>query len=74
MAKVTITIEDDNDAGMINVRIESDPAWPGPAAKDQTMTAAQHLGLVGMEAITKAAKGGEEEPFDLPQPLLVESP
>ena len=73
MAKVTITIEDDDVEGMINIRIESDPAWPGPAAEDQTMTAAQHLGLVGMEALAKAAKGGEkEESFDLPQPLLVD--
>lgn len=73
MAKVIITIEDDDDAGMISIRIESDPAWPGPAAEDQTMTAAQHLGLVGMEAISKAAKGGDkDEAFDLPQPLLVD--
>jgi hypothetical protein len=73
MAKVTITVEDDDAAGMVNIRIESEPGWPGPAAEDQTMTAAQHLGLIGMEAITKAAKGGEkEEEFDLPQPLLVD--
>ena len=72
MAKVTITIEDDDEKGMVNIRIESDPGWPGPAAEDQSMTSAQHLGLVGMEAITKAGKSEPEEPeFDLPRPLIV---
>ena len=54
MAKVIITIEDKGQG--INVKIESDPAFPGPAAKDQAMTNAQHLGLIAMEAICDACK------------------
>jgi hypothetical protein len=49
MAKVTITVEDDPDGKHVNIRIESDPPWPGPAAEDQSMTCAQNLGLAIME-------------------------
>jgi hypothetical protein len=46
MAKVTITIEDgDENENSVTMRIESDPAWPGPAAEDQSMTPAQSAGL-----------------------------
>ena len=54
MATVIITITD-RDPGL-KLRIESDPAFPGPAAKDQTTTQAQQLGLFAMEAMAKACK------------------
>ena len=52
MATVTITITDKGKG--ISLKIASDPGFPGPAAKDQTVTGAQHLGLIGMDAISKA--------------------
>ena len=54
-ATVTFTITDipetPEEAGQINFTIESDPPWPGPAAKNQDLTAAQACGLHLMEAI-----------------------
>jgi hypothetical protein len=67
MAKVIITIEDTNKKeNQINIRIESDPAFPGPAAKDQTLTHAQECGLIAMQAIVdpksvEIADNDEEE-------------
>ena len=67
-ATVTFTITDKpetpEEEGTINFRIESDPPWPGPAAKDQTLTAAQACGLRLMEALPelmKAMRGLQEE-------------
>lgn len=64
MATVTITIKDEGRG--LNIKLESDPPFPGPAAEDQTATNAQHLGFVGLNAITNACKSegveeGEEE-------------
>lgn len=50
MAKVVISIED-NANGNITFKIESEPAFPGPAAKEQTMTAAQRLGMTLLEVV-----------------------
>ena len=64
MAEVTITIKDEGRG--VNIKIESNPPFPGPAAEDQTMTNAQYLGWVAMDAIAKACKsdGGEEEELE----------
>lgn len=51
MAKVVITIED-NEAGNIIFRIESTPPFPGPAAgKEHQTTAAQRLGMTLLEVV-----------------------
>lgn len=61
MAKVTITVEDNETSG-IHLTIESDPAFPGPANKDQSYTNAQYLGMVAMTAMNKACgAGGDDE-------------
>jgi hypothetical protein len=54
MATVIITITDKGKG--LNLKIESDPAFPGPAAKDQTTTQAQQLGMFAMEAMAEACK------------------
>jgi len=43
MAKVTITIEDGEDDNSVNMKIESDPAWPTDPR--QSMTLAQSAGI-----------------------------
>jgi len=58
MATVTLTITD-KPGGKLTIKIASDPAFPGPAAKDQTTTAAQHVGLLGLEAIGEICKSGK---------------
>ena len=58
MATVTITITD-KPKGKLSLKIASDPAFPGPAAKDQTTTSAQTLGLMGLEAIGNICKTGK---------------
>lgn len=64
MAKVTITIEDNETSG-IHLVIESDPAFPGPAKKDQEYTNAQYLGMVAMDAMSKkCGVGGDNEEED----------
>lgn len=60
MAQVIITATDNAD-GTVSLKIESEPAFPGPAAKDPAHTAAQYLGLIGMEAMMKAAGGESAE-------------
>lgn len=46
MAKVTVTFEDiEGQEGGVNVRIESEPGFPGPAAEDQMLSSAQMMGL-----------------------------
>ena len=52
MATVTITITDEGKG--ISVKMESDPGFPGPDAKDQTTTNAQKLAFVAMEAVNEA--------------------
>lgn len=54
MAKVTITIEDENDA--VSMVVNSDPPFPGPANTDQTCTNAQVLGVVAFDAINKISE------------------
>lgn len=61
MATVTITLTDEGSS--LNIKIESDPSFPGPANKDQTMTNAQHLGLHALDAINKACVGGDDDDF-----------
>jgi len=61
MAKVTITIEDldvDEDSGNVSVRIESDPAFPGPAApeEEQGLTCAQAWGLRFLQSMKGEAE------------------
>ena len=58
MAIVTITITD-KPKGKLTIKIASDPAFPGPAAENQTMTPAQQLGLIGVEAIGEICKTGK---------------
>lgn len=51
MAKVSITIED-NEAGNVSFTIESEPAFPGPAApKGTELTPAQRMGLTLLEVV-----------------------
>lgn len=63
MATVTITISDEGEEDgsegntTVNIKLESEPAFPGPAADDQTVTAAQNLGLNAWQAIAKMAAG-----------------
>lgn len=40
----------------MKVRSDCDPAWPGPADDDQTMTGAQEMGLVTMMAVQEIMK------------------
>lgn len=64
MAKVTITIEDGEETG-VHLSIESEPAFPGPANKDQSHTNAQYLGVLAMTAMSKACgAGGDDEEGD----------
>jgi len=62
MATVTITITDVGTG--ISVNLESEPGFPGPAAKDQAMTNAQHLGFVALEVINKTCGIQTEEEAD----------
>jgi hypothetical protein len=61
MAKVTITISDEGEEAdgknTVTIKLESDPAFPGPAAEDQTITSAQNLGLNAWQAIAEMAAG-----------------
>lgn len=61
MATVTITISDEgvesDGKNTVTIKLESEPAFPGPAADDQTVTAAQNLGLNAWQAIAKMAAG-----------------
>lgn len=63
MAKVTITIEDGDKEDSVTMKIESDPAWPGPAAEDQTMTPAQAAGLRFFDWMQK--EHPDEEPDEV---------
>lgn len=57
MAKVTLTFEDKPGKSMaLGVVIESDPPFPGPAAKSQKLTMAQTAALTAIEAISKTCK------------------
>lgn len=58
MATVTITITD-KPGGKLTLKIASDPAFPGPAAENQITSAAQHVGLLGFEAIGEICKSGK---------------
>lgn len=60
MAKCVITITD-GDAGSLDMTASSDPAWPGPAAEDQTLTAAQQVTLALMSYAGQVIRGGAEE-------------
>lgn len=54
MAKVTITFEDMDDG--VQVKIESDPSFPGPAAtpeQQEAMTDAQQMGIRMTELLTE---------------------
>ena len=59
MAKVTITLTDNADK--LNVRIESDPPFPGPVAECQDTTCAQNAGMFMLEALTKQMKKSKDE-------------
>ena len=60
MAKVILTIEDEGKSVLIT--LSSDPAFPSPAAEDQTQTIAQSLGCLAMVAVGEVCRreGGEE--------------
>jgi hypothetical protein len=74
MAKVTITLVDENDKGTITVKIESDPGFPGPAAppEEQSVTVAQSLGLQLMEHLNNIIKGQGDNHDNEPEPAIVE--
>lgn len=55
MAKVTLVLEDEA-AGTVNIKMESEPAWPGPAAKDQSMTTAQLMGIRFLDWLRSQSK------------------
>lgn len=57
MARVTITLEDTEDGEGFGLTVESDPPFPGPAAKDKTCTPAQFVAHSLLEGMVKAAKG-----------------
>jgi hypothetical protein len=54
MATVTITIVDSPD-NMLDIGIESDPPFPGPAAMNQVLTEAQMTGLELVEKVVGVA-------------------
>ena len=62
MAKVIMTIEDSG-AG-IRLKIESDPAFPGPAKKVQNYTNAQYLGMLAMKAVSEEIGGDDGDDDD----------
>ena len=65
MAKVTVTFEDVDEG--VSVRIESDPAFPGPAATDEqkdALTDAQHMGLQMTELLTQKLSEQHEHCHD----------
>ena len=57
MAIINLSIKDsvseETGESMVEIKMESEPAWPGPAAEDQSMTSAQALGLEFLELLTK---------------------
>lgn len=59
MAKVTITFEDHE--GGVEVKVGSDPAWPGPAAENQSLTEAQMMGLRVVEILNQLQEAEEDE-------------
>lgn len=58
MATVTITLSDHDERGL-EVSVESDPPFPGPAAIDKTCTLAQGWALRLLEVLTDESQGGE---------------
>jgi hypothetical protein len=54
MSKVVITIED-GPSGEIDVQLESDPPFPGPAAKNKQGTMAQSWGIACLQWIIEHA-------------------
>jgi hypothetical protein len=63
MPKCTITLTDDGES--INAAIESYPAFPGPAAKDQALSPAQSYALYLFEKLHEAIS---ENQMDSPAP------
>ena len=65
MAKVIITIED-VDEDKLDVTMDSDPGFPGPAAEDSEYSIAQSYALLLIEHLTEAIKEAGEEPVIQP--------
>lgn len=64
MAKVTLKLVDEPN-NQLGIEMESDPAFPGPAAEDQTLTNAQYAVMSSVtklvDAIGEATRLEDEE-------------
>ena len=54
MAKVVITIEDEDD-GQVSINCEAEPPFPGPSTKGQAFTSEAHrIGITLMRTFSRA--------------------
>jgi hypothetical protein len=61
MATVTITFTDKKKKGSIDIKIESNPPFLGPAAEDKTYTPSQQVAMRVLTYLSKLESGEDNE-------------